>query len=375
MFNKTSVVENLPAPGVTSTITTSIPINTPSPATQEPSQIWSAPLVSYLQELASIGKFSAAVLLAQNDATIYKEAFGLADSASGMPNQLDTRFNLGSMNKMFTAIAILQLVEQGRLSVDNTIAEIMPDYPNPEVAGLVTVHQLLTHTAGTGDCFTGEFFTTPADQLKTVAGYLPLFADKPLQFKPGSQYSYSNEGYIVLGLIIEKISGQRYFDYVREHIYAPAAMVNTGEYELDALNPNLAIGYTTQDAQGNDTGILASNTPLMPIKGTPAGGGYSTVEDLRGFWQALMSFKLLNPASTELLLKGQVVIRENILYAYGFMDKLIEGERVVGHGGNAPGVCNLMDTYLDLGYQMIVLSNSDTDCLLLRDFLKENPLH
>ena len=113
----------------------------------------------------------------------------------------------------------------------------------------------------------------------------------------------------------------------------------------------------------------------MPVKGTPAGGGYSTVEDLRSFWQALMKFQLLNPESTELLLKGKVEIRENIFYAYGFLDKLIQGERVVGHGGNAPGVCNLMDTYLDHGYQIIVLSNSDMDCLLIRDFLKNNPLH
>jgi CubicO group peptidase (beta-lactamase class C family) len=374
-YYKTSVGENQPLPNAISTEGLPGPTSTPAPAKLEPAEDWSAPIVGYLQELASAGKFSGAVLLAQNEDILLKEAFGLADRSSGIPNQVDTRFNLGSINKMFTAIAILQLVEQGRLSVDNTIAEILPDYPNPEVARQVTVHQLLTHTAGMGDCFTGEFFTTSRDQLKTVGGYLPLFADKPLQFQPGSQYSYSNEGFIVLGLIIEKISGESYFDYVQAHIYSPSGMVNTGEYELDTIIPNLAIGYSTLDAEGNDTGVLVDNTSLMPIKGTPAGGGYSTVEDLRSFWQALMSFQLLNPQSTEILLKGKVEIRENIQYAYGFLDKLIQGERVVGHGGNAPGVCNLMDTYLDPGYQIIVLSNSDMDCLLLRDFLKDHPLH
>jgi D-alanyl-D-alanine carboxypeptidase len=176
-----------------------------------------------------------------------------------------------------------------------------------------------------GDCFEGEFCTTPKDQLRTVEGYLPLFVDDPLQFEPGTQFAYSNEGYIVLGLIIEKVTGQSYWDYVRENINQPSGMSHTGAYELDTEVPNRAIGYTTQDAEGNETGRMADNTPLMPIKGTPAGGGYSTVEDLLSFSNALLGHRLLSPESAELLLAGKVEIRGGSQYAYGFLDRTVGG--------------------------------------------------
>jgi CubicO group peptidase (beta-lactamase class C family) len=329
---------------------------------------------AHLEALASADEFSGVVLVDQRGKHLLEEAHGLADRDLGIPIQLDTKFNLGSMNKMFTAVAILQLVEQGKLSVDDYIIDVLPDYPNQKVAAAVTIDQLLNHTAGMGDCFTGDFFTTPAGQLKTVAGYLPLFVDKPLQFEPGSQYAYSNDGYIVLGLIIEQITGQSYFDYVRDQVYLPAGMVNTDAYELDAPVPGMALGYTTQDAEGNQTGELAVNTPLMPVKGTPAGGGYSTAGDLLAFKEALLGDKLLSPEYTKELLGGKVAIRANVEYAYGFMDKLIAGQRIVGHGGNAPGVCDLMDIYLDSGYTIIVLSNTDEGCLNIRNYLLENPL-
>ena len=221
-------------------------------------------------------RFSGAVIVALNGEPLLEKAYGLADRSTNTPNQVDTKFNLGSMNKMFTAVSILQLVEQDRLSLDNTIMDILPDYPNSTVAGAVTIEQLLTHTSGMGDCFTGEFFTTPAEQLKTVDGYLPLFVNQPLQFAPGTQYSYSNAGYIVLGLIIEKITGQSYFDYVRENIYLPAGMVNTNAFELDAVVSNLAIGYTTQDAEGNETGILTTTHLSCRSKAHPPGAATRT---------------------------------------------------------------------------------------------------
>jgi len=152
--------------------------------------VWLADVTDYLEQLASEDRFSGAVIVASNGKPLLEKAYGLADRSTNTPNQVDTKFNLGSMNKMFTAVSILQLVEQDRLSLDNTIMDILPDYPNSTVAGAVTIEQLLTHTSGMGDCFTGDFFTTPAEQLKTVEGYLPLFVNKPLQFAPGTQYSY-----------------------------------------------------------------------------------------------------------------------------------------------------------------------------------------
>jgi len=200
-----------------------------------------------------------------------------------------------------------------------------------------------------------------------------LFVDDPLQFEPGTRFAYSNEGYIVLGLIIEKVTGQSHWDYTTENIFRPSGMFHTGAYELDTEVPNRAIGYTTQDAEGNETGTLADNTPLMPIKGTPAGGGYSTLEDLLNFSNALLGYRLLNQASTKLLLAGKVEVREGSQYAYGFLDRTIAGQRVVGHTGGAPGVCTSLEMYLDSGYTVIVLSNTDQGCLPVLESLREQP--
>jgi CubicO group peptidase (beta-lactamase class C family) len=330
-------------------------------------------LIDAVAEMGTTRQFAGAVLIAEDGAPVHMAAYGLASRSPDVPNQTDTKFNLGSMNKMFTAVAILQLVEQGRLSLDGRISDYLPDYPNQEVAQEVTIHHLLVHTSGMGDCFEGDFFTTPRDQLRTVEGYLPLFVDDPLQFEPGTQFAYSNEGYIVLGLIIEEVTGQSYWDYVMENIYLPSGMSQTDSYELDTEVPNLAIGYTTVDAEGNETGVLADNTPLMPIKGTPAGGGYSTVEDLLNFSNALLGYRLLSPESTELLLEGQVEVRRDIECAYGFFDKTIGEQRVVGHTGGAPGVCAFMEMFLDSGYTVIVLSNTDQGCMPVMGFLWEHP--
>jgi len=364
-----------PSVGVPTTAArTATPTARPAVATATPVPSPAAdPLIEAIADLAATDQFAGAVLIAKDGAPVHVVAHGLARRSPDVPNQTDTKYNLGSMDKMFTAVAILQLVERGRLSLDGRISDYWPDYPNQEVAGKVTIHHLLVHTSGMGDCFEGDFFTTPKDQLRTLEGYLPLFVDDPLQFEPGTQFAYSNEGYIVLGSIIEKVTGQSYWDYVRENIYRPSGMSQTAAYELDAEVPNRAIGYTTQDAQGNETGTLADNTPLMPIKGTSAGGGYSTVEDLLNFSNALLGYRLLGPESTELLLAGKVEVREGSRYAYGFFDRTIGGQRVVGHGGGAPGVCTFMYVFLDSGYTVIVLSNTDQGCFPVLEFLQEHP--
>jgi D-alanyl-D-alanine carboxypeptidase len=366
-----------PAPSIgtpTTAAPTAVPTTSPAGATATPVSVSVVDqLIDTVADLGTTGQFAGAVLIAQDGVPVYTAAYGLARRSPDVPNQTDTKFNLGSMDKMFTAVAILQLVEQGRLSLDGRIGDYWPDYPNQEVAGKVTIRHLLAHTSGMGDCFEGDFFTTPKDQLRTLEGYLPLFVDDPLPFEPGTQFAYSNEGYIVLGLIIEKVTGQSYWDYVRENVYRPSGMSHTGAYELDTEVPNRAIGYTTQDAQGNETGTLADNTPLMPIKGTPAGGGYSTVEDLLNFSNALLGHRLLSPESTELLLAGKVEIREGSQYAYGFLDMTVGGQRVVGHSGGAPGVCAFLEIYLDSGYTVIVLSNTDLGCLPVLEFLREHP--
>jgi CubicO group peptidase (beta-lactamase class C family) len=286
----------------------------------------------------------------------------LASRAFQAPNRLDTKFNLGSMNKMFTAVAVAQLAQQGKLAFDDPLIKHLPDYPNQEIAKKITIHQLLTHTSGLGDYFTDKFMETSKDRFRTIKDFFPLFVDKPLTGEPGKAFRYSNAGFMVLGAVVERVSGENYFDYVRNHVYKPAGMINTDAYEMDRDTPNLAIGYT----QGHlpDTGAaegLRNNLFLHVVKGGPAGGGFSTVEDLLRFDIALRTGKLLDKKHADLVLTGKVSPgrRGNAKYAYGFSDEKYRDTRIVGHGGGFPGINSQLDIYLDKGYTVAVMSNYD----------------
>jgi CubicO group peptidase (beta-lactamase class C family) len=318
-------------------------------------------LEAYLNKLVAANAFSGAVLVARDGKPIFQEAYGLANKKSNLPNRLGTKFNIGSMDKMFTALAIAQLAEAGKLSFDDTIGKYLHDYPNKAAAETVTIHQLLTHTSGMGDYFGPKFEETKAS-LKSVKDYFPLFARNRLSSAPGNKWGYSNAGYIVLGAIIEQVSGQSYFDYVKEHISRPAGMSDTDFYETDGDTPNLAVGYTNMDPSGRpDLFSRTENTPMLPVKGGPAGGGYSTVEDLLKFDVALRTHKLLNPKFTGLVLTGKVERDDEWggKYAYGFAEDMINGKRIVGYTAGYPGVNGGLDLYPDLGYTVVVLSNYD----------------
>jgi CubicO group peptidase (beta-lactamase class C family) len=322
---------------------------------------------AFVQEQADQGRFSGTVLVAKDGVPIFTAAHGFASLAYQVPNQLDTKFNLGSMNKMFTAVAVAQLVEAGKLSFDDLIIDHIPDYPNQEVAQKVTIHQLLTHTSGMGSYWTPEYQRASKDLFRDVADYLPLFVDQPLLFEPGSQWSYSNSGFMVLGLVIERVSGQSYFDYVRDYVYEPAGMQHTDAYELDSVVPNLAVGYTLQ---GSTNGELRNNLFLHVVKGGPAGGGYSTVEDLLRFSSALLAHELLSQEMTQHVLEGKVETdATNRTYAYGFRNLLENGQRVVGHAGGFPGINSYLDMYPDLGYTVAVMSNRDMGATAVREHI------
>jgi hypothetical protein len=147
-------------------------------------------------------------------------------------------------------------------------------------------------------------------------------------------------------------------------------MVNAGAYDIDALTPNIAIGYTTRDFYYNETGVLTENTPLMPGRGSAAGGHYATVGDMLNFHKALFDYQLLSPTMTNLLITGKVQARENAQYAYGFFDKIVASRRMVGNDGRDLGVCTTYAAYTETGYVLIILSNSDNDCQLVQDFLE-----
>jgi CubicO group peptidase (beta-lactamase class C family) len=323
-------------------------------------------LDKYLEQATANDAFSGAVLIARNGQPVFKKAYGMSNKSNSTPNNVDTKFDLGSMNKMFTAVAIAQLVERGKLSFNDTIGKLLPDYPNKAVADKVTVHHLLTHTSGMGSYFNQKFMAN-LNNLKTVADYLPLFVDDQLAFEPGTKWQYSNSGFTVLGLIIEKVSGQSYYDYVKQHIFKPAGMTSTDSYERDKDVPNLAIGYTKAGDNGrlDPSAARRPNTPMRPLKGSPAGGGYSTVEDLLRFSVALQGHKLLNQKYTEIITTGKVETgAPGRKYAYGFGDDNSNGTHIVGHNGGGPGISANFDMLAELGYTAVILGNYDPPALM-----------
>jgi len=325
-------------------------------------------LNTYLEKLAVEDRFSGAVLVAKNGKPIFQRAYGIANKSGHVPNKVDTKFNLGSMNKMFTAIAIAQLAERGKLSFGDTIGRHLTDYPNKAVAEKVTIHQLLTHTSGMGD-YLNERFYAQLNDIRTVASLLPFFVNDSLTFEPGSQWEYSNAGFAVLGLIIEKVSGQSYFDYVKKHVFKPAGMTNTDFYERDKNIPNRAVGYMRVNAKGepDPEAPRRENASARPAKGSPAGGAYSTVNDMLKFHLALRNHKLLSHEYTEIVTTGKVKVpagQPMNEYGYGFTISEASRGSIVGHGGAGPGVAGKFEMYPELGYTVVVLTNYDLPAMM-----------
>ncbi|HST59337.1 MAG TPA: serine hydrolase domain-containing protein [Longimicrobium sp.] len=313
-----------------------------------------ATLRARLEAATAAGEFSGAVLVARDGRTLFEGAYGFADRERGVPNTPLTQFRVGSMNKMLTAVAALQLVQAGTLRLDAPLGTYLPDYPNAEVASKVTPHHLLTHTGGTGDIF-GPAFTAHRSELRNTEDYLRLYGTRGLRFEPGARWEYSNYGFLLLGALIERAGGIRYDDGVAARVHAPAGMTATGAAPEDSLVPGRAAGYTRQLVPG----ALVSNAPTLPWRGTPAGGGYSTVGDLARFAAALREHRLLDSAHTALLLAGKVETGPGVRYAYGFLDRVVGGRRFVGHSGGAPGMNGELAFEPNGGYVVVVLSNLD----------------
>lgn len=278
---------------------------------------------TYLAKLVAADMLSGAVLIAKNNKPIFKRAYSLNNSKE--PNGIDTKFDLASLPKMFTSVAIAQLVQQGKLSYVDSIGKLLSDYPNKSAAEKVTLHHLLTHTSGLAE-YSDKKEYRPArqagDKFKTLKDWLPFFANDALAFEPGAKSDYSNSNFIVLGLILEKVTGQSYFDYVREHIFKPAGMNST---------------FLT---------VATSNS---------AGGGLSTVDDLLKFTVALRQYRLLSPKYTDIILTSKVTTGEGEGYGYGFEVRRLNGKRIVGHSGGG-SADNFLDIYLDDDYIVAILA-------------------
>jgi D-alanyl-D-alanine carboxypeptidase len=313
-----------------------------------------AALRTKLEKDSAADKFSGAALLAKDGKPIFTGAYGMADREKKIPNTLNTKFRIGSMNKMFTAVSILQLVQAGKISLSDPVGKYVTDYPNKDIATKVTIQQLLTHTGGTGDFF-GPQFDAHRLELKTLQDYLKLYGERAPEFEPGSRWEYSNYGFLMLGVVVERVSGKNYYDYVSENIYKPAGMASTGSFPEDQNVPDRSIGYTQLGGEA-----LRPNTDSLPFRGTSAGGGYCTVEDFLRFTNALTNHKLLNAQNTELLTTGKVDTPRGDKYAFGFMDNGAgTAMRHFGHGGGAPGMNGDLQIFPQTGYVIVVLSNLD----------------
>jgi D-alanyl-D-alanine carboxypeptidase len=306
-----------------------------------------------LDEVVAVDLFSGAVLVAKDGKTVFAQAYGLADREKKTPNTLKTRFRLGSMNKMFTAVATLQLVQNGKLDLKAPLGNYLTGYLNKDVASKVTIEQLLSHTGGTGDIFGPEFDKNRLE-LKTLQDYVKLYGNRGPEFQPGSQWKYSNYGFLLLGVIVEKVSGQSYYDYVRDHIFKLAGMIATASEPEEQVVADRSIGYMRSDGSG-----WQPNTDTLPYRGTSAGGGYSTVEDLLKFATSLQTNKLLNAQYTEMLTTGKVETPNGGMYAYGFQEASVNGTRCFGHGGGAPGMNGELKICPGPGYVVAVLANLD----------------
>jgi D-alanyl-D-alanine carboxypeptidase len=296
-----------------------------------------------VESLAAADQFAGTVLVARNGKVLLGGNWGEADRARHKQVGLDTQFRIGSTNKMFTAVAALQLIENKKLSLDGTVGDYWPDYPNREVATKVTIRHLLTHTGGTGDIFTPEF-NEHRLEIRTLIDYAKLYGERGLEFEPGSKFRYSNYGFLLLGILIERVSGVSYYDYVRKHIHEPAGMNSTGSLpEADSV-PRRAVGYVP----GKNG--WEPNTDTLPWRGTPAGGGYSTVGDLLKFAETLTHGKLLSPHWVAEATREQT---PGSRYGFGFQAE----DSYFGHGGAAPGINGELRIYKKPGHVIAVLSN------------------
>ena len=308
-------------------------------------------LHQYLLNKTVKNGFSGSVLVAKNGKPVFLKAYGLASKTSNIRNKVDTKFNLGSLSKLFTTVAIAQLMEKGKLSIDDPIGKYIDIFPK-EIAGKVTIRHLLDMSSGWGDYWRNEYYVDHKDHLRTVSDYMAFIKDIPLDFEPGTKFRHCNIGYEVAGAVIEAISGMDYYGYVRKNIFEPSGMAATDSFYRDDPVENLAVGYTNMGPDGPvGKGYKHDNSAILPPRGTPAGGGYSTIVDLLKFEIALSANKLLTPDYTNFLLNR---------FQGSPGDPGSLPQKIYQTRGMAPGVSTYLGMDPRFNYTIIVLSNYDT---------------
>ncbi|PAE23761.1 MULTISPECIES: serine hydrolase [Bacillaceae] len=264
--------------------------------------------------------FSGVVLMKEKENNLLQLAEGYADRANETPNNPGTRFGIASGCKIFTAVGICQLVEKGILSFETRLNDVLENV-FPFFDETITIHHLLTHSSGVPDYFDESVMDDfeelwkerPMYLLNHLRDFLPMFQNKKMMFKPGEKFHYNNAGYILLGLIIEKMTGLSFQDYIQSHIFEPCGMKNSDYFRFDSLPENTAIGYIDNE----EDGTWRTNIYSLPVRGGSDGGAYVTAQDMILFWEALCTSKLISEEYTEKLMTPHVQADENEYYGYG----------------------------------------------------------
>jgi CubicO group peptidase (beta-lactamase class C family) len=324
-----------------------------------------------LSRLAAEGKLSGTVLLAHRGKTVLARAYGMANARTSVPNGPDTIFALASVAKLFTAVAVVQLAERGQVDFGQTIGAYLDGFP-AAVADSVTVHHLLTHTSGMGNFQESEEFRANVASWTSGAamldGIMGVIRKTDLLFTPGTRHHYSNSGFVTLGAIVQAVSGQSFYDYVREHVFAAAGMTRTDYYTRPQrlTDDRIARPYPLLPTGERVDALERPDLFGTAFIGEPAGDAFASAPDLQRFARALAGSRLLGPAYTTLAVTGKQPMRRNPtappgastpLQAYGPIASIIGGQRVIGHGGGSPGAATAIDIYLDTGWVVVVLCN------------------
>jgi CubicO group peptidase (beta-lactamase class C family) len=307
--------------------------------------------------LAAEDSFSGVVLVAKGDTVVVNRAYGLADQEWKAPNRTDTLFHMASVGKMFTAAAVLKLAGEGRLSLDDSLAKWVPEYPHPEAAK-ITVRHLLTHSAGIGE-WDGRKIRGEKSGAELAATMT-----EPLQFEPGARFNYSNAGFVLLQAVVEKATGKSFADALEELVFAPAGMTRTGLWPVTAIVPNRATGYLRPEDDPLGLGPRFSNEQFLGYGANGSGGEYSTAADMLAFNRAIATGKLLGAAMTTEMLTPRIDFagaQRPSKYGYGVDLGTCCGHATFGHGGGGPnsGVSSVDYYVRDTGWSVVVLSNYD----------------
>ncbi len=325
--------------------------------------IKSAPLITeidaYLQAHYETGRFMGTAIVVREGEVIFAKGYGMASLEHRVPNSTQTRFRIGSITKQFTAAAILQLQEQGQLDVQASVATYLPDYPNGD---RITLHHLLTHTAGIPNLTSFPDYLEWMGQSTTLDELVNRFRDLPLEFAPGEQFRYSNSGYVLLTQVIETVSGQSYADYLQTHLLHPLGLGNTGYEQPSAVIENLANGYSFT---GEEYQPAAHINMMVPAG---AGGLYSTVGDLARWHRFLFDgdrhdVTILSDESVAAMTLPYVAMgaeTPNMFYGYGLIIHDHPAHRRIGHGGGINGFVSHLGGNPTLGTTIAVLSNVET---------------